>query len=234
MSSEEDIEYIELMNIAEHPNVGPETLQKLVKVRNPTKDYIGGVGNNDYGVGLKEQIARSENATPEVLDELLEDAATAYSTMVEDSMESVEAHHEKWKKEGPTAPAYYGGPPGPDLDEDWMTRAKYMSVLKLQDFFKPVFSRAIANENISNKRLEEMLEDDLYGARPGMGSGSVMGLVPLAAMIKEKLAARRAGEELGYVDIRGRMIRRRNPKTAAKLPPLDESRTVHRWQQIIK
>jgi hypothetical protein len=235
MLTEEDITYVELLAVAAHPNVGAETLQKLVKVRNPSKDYIGGVGKYDYGPGLKEQIARSKNATPEVLDELLEDAAITYTTVVEDSIQDIEAHHEKWKKEGPTAPAYYGGPPGPDLDEDWMSRAKYMSVSRLQRFFEPVFFRAIANENISNKRLEEMLEDDLFEAAPGVGTGpGALGLVPLAAMIKEKLAARRAGEELGFVDIRSRMIRRRVGGTAAKLPPLEESRIIQRWSKIIK
>jgi len=238
MSSEEDIEYLELMNIAEHPNVGPETLQKLVKVRNPSRDYIDGVGKNDYGVGLKEQIARSKSATPEVLDELLEDASAAYNAMVKDSMQRIQASHEKWKKEGPTPPGYYGGPEGPELDERWATRAKSLRLLKLQDYFKPVFTRAIANKNISNKRLETMLEDDLFGQLPPELTRFVldapMGAVPLARMIKEKLAGRRDGEELGYVDIRRRMIRRRNPKTAAKLPPLDESRILQRWQQIIK
>jgi len=236
MSSEEDITYLELMNIAEHPNVGPETLQKLVKVRNPSRDYIDGVGKNDYGVGLKEQIARSKSATPEVLDELLEDAAATYNAMVEDSMQRIQDNHEKWKKEGPTPPGYYGGPEGPDLDEEWATRAKSLRLLKLQDYFKPVFKRAIANKSISNKRLETMLEDDLFSQLPP-GTGALdppMGGVPLTSMIKEKLAGRRAGEELGYVDIRHRMIRRRNPKTAAKLPPLQESHLIQRWQQIIK
>jgi hypothetical protein len=242
MSAEEDISYLELMHIAEHSNVGPETLQKLVKIRNPSKDYVGGVGKNDYGVGLKEQIARSNNATPEVLDELLEDAAATYTAMVEDSLESIQAGHEKWKKEGPTAPTYYGGPPGPDLDEEWVARANSMRIAKLQDYFKPVFARAIANKNISNKRLEAILEDDIYGqfhaAQSGLGRTHGLSLQrtdgPLVKMAKEKLAGRRAGEELDYVDIRGRVIRRRNPKAAAKLPPLDESRIIQRWSKIIK
>jgi hypothetical protein len=236
MSTEEGITYLELINIAGHHNVGPETLQKLVKVRNPTEDYIGGVGKNDYGPGLKEQIARSKSATPEVLDGLLEDAEGAYHTMIEDSMRSIQASHEKWKKEGPTPPTYRGGPEGPDLDEEWVTRAKSMRLLKIQDFFKPVFMRAIANENISNERLKIMLDNDPFQTPSWWRSSAprAMRQVPLTAMIKEKLAARRAGEELGYVDIRGRMIRRKNPRTAAKLPPLQEGGIIQRWQKIIK
>jgi hypothetical protein len=124
------------------------------------------------------------------------------------------------------------------LDERWATRAKSLRLTKLQDYFTPVFYRAIANKNISNKRLETMLEDDLFGQLPPeltrFTLDSLPAAIPLARMIKEKLAGRRAGEELSYVDLRGRMIRRRNPKTAAKLPPLQESRIMQRWQQIIK
>jgi hypothetical protein len=208
LANNREAEFLELTTIASHPNVSPETLLKLASVSSRTKDYIGGEGWNTYATTLKDQVARNPNSTSEVLDAVWEESLKDYNAMSESAVKILTK-----KKESD------------DLSDEWLEGAIARRAIAIYGHWGAIWQRLTANDNVSDELLNTIAETDF---------GEDLGKLP-KAMAREKQASRKAGEEgMGYVDLRSRIIRRKNPRTAAALPSLAEQRIIQRWHKIIK
>ena len=215
LADNKEIEYLQLTTIASHPNVSPETLLKLATVSARTKDYIGGEGLNTYATTLKNQILRNSKATSESLDTIWEQSLKDYNTMNESALKTLTK-----KKESD------------DLSDEWLEGALDRRAIAIYGHWRSIWQRLVAHENISNELLNTIIETDFGGdSWDRLGAGEL-----LKGMVREKQAARKAGEEeeVGYVDLRSRVIKRKNPRTSMGLPPLAEQRIIQRWHKIIK
>jgi hypothetical protein len=214
LADNKEAEFLDLTTIAMHPNVSPETLLKLASVSLRTKDYVGGEGWSTYATSLKEQIARNPNATSEALDAVWEESLKDYNTMKESALKILTK-----KKESD------------DLSDEWLEGALARRAIAIYGHWGAIWQRLVANENVSNELLNTIIETDF-----GEDSWDRRDAVKLLKdMVREKRASRKVGEEdLGYVGLRSRLIRRRSSRTSKALPPLAEQRIIQRWHKIIK
>ena len=215
LADNKEMNYLQLTNVAMHRNVSPETLLKLASVSARTKDYVGGEDWSTYATSLPEQIVRNSNATSEVLDTVWEQSLKNYNSMNESALEILTK-----KKESD------------DLSDEWLEGALARRATAIYGQWGAIWQRLVAHENISNELLNTITKTDFAGE-----SWDRLDAVKLLKdMVREKEAARKAGEkeDLGYVDLRSRLIRRRSSRTSKALPPLAEQRIIQRWHKIIK